>query len=223
MASKGEQTRDRILEAAEELILSRGFAATSIDEILKETRLTKGAFFHHFKDKGELARVLIERVAERDYSLFARWDAQARAATDDPLERVFVFLRLFEEYIDVAPTNIIGCMYTAYTYESMQFDAAVNRFVSEALRQWTALYERNFTEVLARYKPVRPVKPGDLAEMIVSLIEGGFVLARAHKDPVAISRQSKHFRDYLELLFNRPGLSARYDKPLNKSRAFAPA
>lgn len=223
MASKGEQTRERILEAAEDLILRRGFAATSIDDILKETKLTKGAFFHHFKDKGELARVLIERVAQRDYGLFARWDTEARAATDDPLERVFVFLRLFEEYIDVAPTNIIGCMYTAYTYESMQFDAAINRFVSSSIREWTALYERNFIEVLARYKPVRPVKAADLAEMIVSLIEGGFVLARAHRDPVAISRQSKHFRDYLELLFNKPGLSARYDKPLKKTRELTPA
>jgi TetR/AcrR family transcriptional repressor of nem operon len=223
MASKGEQTRERILHAAETLVLRQGFSATAIDDILKVTRLTKGAFFHHFKDKAELARALIERVSQQDYTAFSTWDAEADSATDDPLERVFHFLKLFEEFIDVAPHTIVGCMYTAYTYESMQFDAAINRFVSESIRRWTGIYERKFAAVLARYKPVRPVKASDLAEMIVSLIEGGFVLARAHKDPIAVSRQSKHFREYLELLFNKPGLSARYDKPLRKTRQLAPA
>lgn len=223
MVSRGEQTRERILVAAEELVLSRGFSATSVDDILKDTGLTKGAFFHHFKDKSELARVLIERVAQHDYSLFAQWDAEADASSSDPLERVFHFLKLFEEYIDVAPHTIVGCMYTSYTYESMQFDAGINRYVSESIKRWTAIYERKFAAALARYKPVRPVKAADLAEMIVSLIEGGFVLARAHKDPIAVSRQSKHFRDYLELLFNKPGLSGRYNKPLKKARELASA
>jgi TetR/AcrR family transcriptional repressor of nem operon len=223
MATKGELTRDRILEAAEELILKQGFAGTSIDDILKKTKLTKGAFFHHFKDKGELARELIERVAQHDYALFSGWDAEADASSEDPLERMFHFLKLFEEFIDKAPHTIVGCMFTAYTYESMHFDAAINRYVSEFIRRWTSIYERKFAAVMVRYKPVRPVKPLELSEMIVSLIEGGFVLARAHKDPIAVSRQSKHFREYLELLFDRPGLSARYDKPLKKTRELVPA
>ena len=49
MARKGENTRERILQAADALIMESGFAGTSIDDILKSAGLTKGAFFHYFK------------------------------------------------------------------------------------------------------------------------------------------------------------------------------
>ena len=60
MSQKSENTRDRIVEAAEGLIMGQGFAGTSIDDILKSAGLTKGAFFHHFKGKADLARVLVD-------------------------------------------------------------------------------------------------------------------------------------------------------------------
>src|SRR5215217_1601321 len=49
-------TRERILELAEAAVLAKGFAATSIDELIAAVGITKSGFFYHFKDKGELAR-----------------------------------------------------------------------------------------------------------------------------------------------------------------------
>ena len=49
--SRGEQTRDRIMDVAEASVLAKGFAATSIDEILYEAGITKSGFFYHFRDK----------------------------------------------------------------------------------------------------------------------------------------------------------------------------
>ena len=62
-------TRQRLLDAAEELVNRQGFAATSIDQILEQVGVTKGAFFHHFKTKNDLARALIQRFAEADREL----------------------------------------------------------------------------------------------------------------------------------------------------------
>jgi AcrR family transcriptional regulator len=49
-------TRERILEVAETAVLEKGFAATSIEELIAAVGITKGGFFYHFRDKGELAK-----------------------------------------------------------------------------------------------------------------------------------------------------------------------
>jgi TetR/AcrR family transcriptional repressor of nem operon len=201
MAEKGEQTRERILATAEPMILRQGFAGTSLDDILKATKLTKGAFFHHFKGKNDLARALVERYARNDYELFERFAAEAEAAADDPLQQTMLFLRSFEDFIEGLAEPVGGCIFAAYTYESLQFDPAIHAFIAHSLRRWTALYEKKFEAVLARYKPARPVTARDLADMVVALIEGGFILSRSYNDATIVARQSRQFRQYLELLF----------------------
>ena len=53
---KPGDTRDRILQVAEAAVLEKGFAGTSIDELIAAVGITKSGFFYHFKDKNELAR-----------------------------------------------------------------------------------------------------------------------------------------------------------------------
>jgi TetR/AcrR family transcriptional repressor of nem operon len=175
MKPRGESTRERILDAAKKLVMEQGFAGTSIDQVLNEAGVTKGAFFH-------------------------------QAQSDDPLEQVMIFLKLFEIYISNSEDPAPGCMYAVYTYESRQFDPDVLDFVSDTLRQWTSIYVRKFQEVIDRYAPALPVTARQLAEMIVSVIEGGLVLQRAHGDTGTTRRQSEQFRNYLTLLF--PGAAS---------------
>lgn len=203
MADKGTETRERILAAAEPLILRRGFTGTSLDDIVKATRLTKGAFFHHFKDKADLARALVERYARNDYELFERFAAQAEAAHDDPLEQTLHFLKLFEEFIEGLPEPIAGCVFAAYTYESVQFEPSIHAFIAQSFRRWSALYEKKFEAVLARRRPARPATARELADTIMAIIEGGFILSRSFNDPLIVARMSRQFRQYLELLFAR--------------------
>ncbi|HSM41020.1 MAG TPA: TetR family transcriptional regulator, partial [Afifellaceae bacterium] len=59
MAKKAEATRERLLAATKKLVMSKGFAGTSIDDVLNATELTKGAFFYHFKSKADLADQLM--------------------------------------------------------------------------------------------------------------------------------------------------------------------
>lgn len=203
MLSKGEQTRERILAAAEPMVLTKGFAGTSLDDIVKATGLAKGAFFHHFKNKADLARALVERYARNDYELFAGFDAQADALSDDPLESTLIFLRLFEDFVARLPAPMHGCVFAAYTYESLQFDPGIHRFIADSFRRWSAIYESRFQKVLAAYRPTRPVTARELADMIMAVIEGGFVLSRSYEDAKLLARQTKQFRQYMELLFPR--------------------
>jgi TetR/AcrR family transcriptional regulator, transcriptional repressor for nem operon len=202
MADKGEQTRERILAVAEPLILQQGFAGTSLDDIVARTGLTKGAFFHHFKGKGDLARALVERYARNDYELFEGFLRDAEAASGDPLEQTFAFLRGFEDFVLRQNAPLAGCVFAAYTYEAFQFDSSIHRFIGESFDRWSALYEAKFEAVLAERKSRRPVSARDLAQMITTIIEGGFILSRVYNDATLIARQSKQFRQYVELLFD---------------------
>ncbi len=137
--------------------------------------------------------------------MFQAFDRRSMDMSDDPLEQVFAFLKLFEDYISNSEDPAPGCMYAVYTYESRQFDPDVLDFVSDTLRQWTSIYVRKFQDVIDRYEPALPVTARQLAEMIVSVVEGGLVLQRAHGDTGTTRRQSEQFRNYLTLLF--PGAS----------------
>ncbi len=221
MVRNRQNTHERILDAAEPLVTANGFAGTSIDDILKSAGLTKGAFFHHFKNKADLARELIERHARRDVALFEELEAEAEKKSQDPLERTIHFLEGFEQYassfvkpsIDAPP----GCMYAAYTYESMQFEPAIRDFIADSLRRWTSIYVRNFQDVLDRYEPALPVTARQLAEMIVAIIQGGLVLGRAYNDTRMTARQSEQFRNYLKLLFVPRDRDPAAKKPARKA------
>jgi hypothetical protein len=67
--TKGERTRQRIMDLAEDSVMHKGFAATSIEELVEAAGITKSGFFYHFRDKDDLAKQLVARFIERDSEL----------------------------------------------------------------------------------------------------------------------------------------------------------
>ena len=69
MATKGEVTKENILEIAQSIMLQKGFSGTSIDEIIAAANITKGGFFYHFESKNDLAKHLMLKY-QRDDDIF---------------------------------------------------------------------------------------------------------------------------------------------------------
>lgn len=201
MATKGEMTREKILAKAETLILQRGFSGMTLDELLKETNLTKGAFFHHFKGKPDLAKSVLERYAENDYILFKEYSDQADRLSDDPLERVLIFIKLFEEYINNSTIPFHGCIYASYSYEGRNFGPDINDYIKTSLAAWIDLYKIKLDALIKVRKPAVPVTAPQLSELITTIIEGGFIMGMAMQDRDWTQRQSAEYRRYIELLF----------------------
>ncbi len=63
---RGSDTREKLLEVAERAVLEKGFAATSIEELISAVGITKSGFFYHFKGKGELAKALLQRYIDNE-------------------------------------------------------------------------------------------------------------------------------------------------------------
>jgi TetR/AcrR family transcriptional repressor of nem operon len=201
MAGRGTDTKERILDTAEALVLEKGFSATSLDDIISATGLTKGAFFHHFRSKSDLARKLVERFAANDFALFDEWSRRAETLADDPYQAAVLFIKFFEEWLANLPTPFAGCLFAAYVYEHDAFEADINAFVRSSLERWQSYYERLFAAVLAERRAKSDITARELAETYVSAMEGAFILARAYKEPDLIVRQSRLFREHLKLLF----------------------
>src|ERR671912_962123 len=82
--TKGERTRERIMDLAYQSIVEKGFAATSIEELVEAAGITKSGFFYHFRDKDDLAKQLVARFIERDTRILDDLAARARSLSDDP-------------------------------------------------------------------------------------------------------------------------------------------
>ena len=82
-------TRIRLLDAAEQLMLSRGFGATSLDRICASVGLSKGCFFHHFKSKEALGKATLDRAVECKQRIFQEAPFRNKR---DPLQRVYGYV-----------------------------------------------------------------------------------------------------------------------------------
>lgn len=199
--AKGHDTRNRILDHAERIVLEKGFSGSSLDEIIDAAGITKGGFFYHFRGKADLARALMERYLEADRAFFTALVERAEELVDDPLQRVLVFLKLFAEAMAELPDVHPGCLVASYTYESQQLDPAVREMAAEGMRSWRDTFVERFEPVVARHPMASKVELAELGDMLTSVIEGGIIVSRTLGDPRILVQQLLQFRNYVRLLF----------------------
>jgi TetR/AcrR family transcriptional repressor of nem operon len=194
-------TRERILDAAERLILAQGFVATPIDQIIAQVGLTKGAFFHHFESKGALARALIERYARQEEDLLQHLLERAGKLSSDPVQQLLIFVGLFLEIAEGLDEPSPGCLFASYCYESGQFDADTLRIVEASIRAWRAALGDKIRAAMAQCPPRTAVDADSLADMFIAVLEGAFIISRTLQEPQVFAQQLRHYRRYLKLLF----------------------
>lgn len=208
MPRDGSANRARILDAAQQLALDQGFAATSVDEIIATAETTKGGFFHHFPTKHALAHGLIERYVAEDLQLLEELSARAERLSDDPLQQLLLFVGLQEELADELG-EWPGCLYASFVYEHELVDDDTSELIGGAMRAWRARVREKLDEVVARYPPRAPIDLDALADHGLAIYEGAFVLSRALGEPRLLRGQLRLFRTMLELLFGGGDPAAR--------------
>ena len=199
--NKGHGTRQRILDVAQDSILSKGFDATSIEEIVAGAAITRSGFFYHFPDKNALARALLERYLEEDRAVLGGVFARAAELSDDPLQRFLIAMKLLAEVMDDLPNGHPGCIVATVCYQERLFDQQVRDLNRESVLAWRRLFHAELLKVAERYRLRDAVELEELADMISAVIEGGIILAKTLSDPAALGRQLMMQRSYIKLLF----------------------
>jgi len=201
MARKGEDTRNRILDAAQAMILDHGFAGVSVDQLIKSLGLTKGAFFHHFRNRDDLARTLIRRYADQGLTLFRDNLARAKKLSDDPLQQLLILVGLYEELFADLTEPYPGCLLASYVYELQQFDAETRAIINEEFILSRREVTKLLREIMAIHPPRREVDPVALADGFMAVFEGAFILSKSLNEADITARQLRLYRTTLEALF----------------------
>jgi TetR/AcrR family transcriptional repressor of nem operon len=198
---KGGDTRERLLDAAESAVLAKGFAGTSIDELIAAVGITKSGFFYHFRDKGALARALLVRYVERENALFNELFRRADELNEDPLHGFLVGLRMLAETLADLPNGHPGCLVASYCYQDRLFDRDVRELNTAAVLGWRRRFRERIERIAAAYPPRLKVGLDDLADMLSVVADGGIILSKVVDDPGALPRQVMLYRDFVRLVF----------------------
>lgn len=199
--SKGERTRARLLDLAYEAMVTKGFAATSVEELVDGAGITKSGFFYHFKDKNELARQVLARYRTQNEDLLDRVEARARELSEDPLHGFLIYLRLYAEAmaenIDATP----GCLVATVTYQERSFAHDVREANIDMVADWRGRFRRWLEEIMGAYRPNTEIDIDALADGAWATIFGAFTVAKTLRRPDIISDQILLYRDTVRRLF----------------------
>jgi AcrR family transcriptional regulator len=199
--ARGSETRARIMDVAQDSVLTKGFDATSIEEIVAGAEITKSGFFYHFPDKNALAHALIERHIETEDQIFDEIFARAGELADDPLQAMLVGLKLLAELLDDMPGGHPGCIVATAVYQDRLFDRNVHEANRRAVLGWRARFRSMFEEIAAIYPMREETDLDELADFVSVVIEGGIITSRALGQPAITARQVLLLRSHVKMLF----------------------
>ncbi|MEL6677707.1 MAG: TetR/AcrR family transcriptional regulator [Pseudomonadota bacterium] len=200
---KRGDARTRLLEAARDVIRTKGFAATTVEDLCATAGVTKGAFFHHFKGKDALGVAAAEFWAESTGQLF---EGAPYHAPDEPLERVLAYIAFRRAIIsDDIPafTCLVGTLAQEVHATAPEIrDAAGGSIFGHA---------RTLEADIEAAIETRGISPegwtaASLARHFQAVLQGGFVLAKAGNDPDLAREAVDHLDRYVRLLFGVPHL-----------------
>ncbi len=195
--------RERLLELAEAAIIQKGFAATSIDELVAGAGITKSGFFYHFRDKSELALALLRRHFERDNEILDGLFNRARELHDDPLHAFLIGLKLFAEVLTDLPENHPGCLAASICYQDQLFNREVRELNTRGTLTWRTRFGAYLEEIARVHPPRIEVDLQALADMVSALVEGGIVLNKVLREPKLLATQIMLYRSFVQQVFAR--------------------
>ena len=199
--TKGERTREKILDVAYESIVQKGFAATSIEELVEAAGITKSGFFYHFRDKTDMARQLFDRFLSEDEAIIDTLEKRARELSDDPLQSFLIMLNLYAQMMDDMETLHPGCMVASVTYQERLFDADIKEMNTSYLLRTRQRFADWLREIAALYAPRADVDLDALADTLTTIVEGSIILSKALRDEGLMGKQTRLYRGYIKLLF----------------------
>lgn len=189
--------KEKLLDAAQGLMLAKGYTATTVDEICKEAGLTKGSFFHYFESKEDLGKAALDRFSGAMFQMMKDAPFNKR---EDPLKRVFGFLDFMLE-IAKNPAIPKSCLIGNFSQELSGTHPEIRSLCEGYFSQWSEALKKDLDEAKRRYKTKISFNSLSLADHFISAMEGSLILAKAKQETRVIEESIIHLKQYLKSLF----------------------
>ncbi len=184
--------REMLLQSATELFLENGFESTSPQAIYAKSGVGQGSFYHHFASKIDLMNAVLLRLVEDKTAQLTQINNQ----TSSPLLRL-------ELYLDVPRVGTKGCTFGRFVYESSlsksELSVPISHFFDLLLNFLTTNISAAQDEQLINIS----MQPLAMAKLIVSQIQGSYILSRIYNDGSILTEGILTVRALLGLSINK--------------------
>ena len=190
-------TKQKLLDSALQLMLVKGFPATTLDEVCTAAGVTKGSFFHYFADKEEIGSAVLDHfVAGRMHAV----QGAAFHKLSDPLKRVYGYIDTMIKLSRDSP-GMPSCLLGNFAQDLSDTHPRLLAQCGRHFDQWAQMLKRDLDQAKAQYAPKATFDTLGLADHCIAVLEGALILAKAREDRKVIDKQLRHLKNYLQGLF----------------------
>jgi AcrR family transcriptional regulator len=190
-------TRDRLIDSARFLFWERGFAGTSMAELLAHAQVNSGSFYHFFDSKEALLRAVLEQYAELLRPMVVD---PAFAATPKPLERIFAILAAYRGRI-LSTDCQYGCPLGRLALEIDPENAPAHKLIALNFHGWIEAVRECLVDMESSMP--RGTDVDALATFVLVTMEGGVMLSRSYRSVEPFDRAVAQLREHFRLLLSR--------------------
>jgi AcrR family transcriptional regulator len=187
-------TRERLLSAAIQLFAAKGFQSTSIADILQKAGAHYGSLYHYFPTKQHVLLAVLE--AYRD-GIEAMLLMPAWNGVSDPVEKIFALLASYRRAL-VSSDCLYGCPIGSLALELHEPDPAVRELLAVNFNGWVGHVQACLAAAAARLPKKTDLR--QLAVFVLSVMEGGVMQARTHRDISSFDDSVAALRNYFSHL-----------------------
>jgi TetR/AcrR family transcriptional regulator, transcriptional repressor for nem operon len=186
--------KQKILEATQQLMVGRGYKATTVDDIIKHAGVAKGSFYHAFKSKEDLTIAALEDYKTRGLMIIGNGPY---TTIEDPVERALALLEFIEDKSSEIWQH--GCLLGTVAIEVADGYPKVLQKVDQLFSEYEAALTLIFTLALRKQK-IKTVSGKELSQHFMSIVEGSIIMSKAHSQSEVLALGVSHFKQYLTLL-----------------------
>jgi TetR/AcrR family transcriptional repressor of nem operon len=199
VAQEHSPTKEKLLESAQQLMLAKGYGATTVDEICKLAGVTKGSFFHYFERKEDLGKAALDHFVA---FMFQTIQGAPFHNRKEPLQRIYGYLD-FLIALSKNPDIPNSCLLGNFSQELSDSLPEIRSQCERHFDQWSEAFKKELDEAKTRYCPKAAIDTYGLAEHLIAIMEGSIILAKAKQDKKIIEKNLEHFKQYLKALFKK--------------------
>jgi TetR/AcrR family transcriptional regulator, transcriptional repressor for nem operon len=189
--------KTKLLDAAVDVIRTKGYSATTVDDICHSAGVTKGGFFHHFESKEELGVSAAQHFSSKAVGLFST--APYRELRD-PVDRLLGYVE-FRKALLQGGLPQFTCLLGTLVQEAYQTHPPIREACESCLSEHAAMLESDIAEALHAQGREVQWSADSLAQYMQAVIQGALILAKANNGPAVAAACLDHLRRYLQMLF----------------------